>query len=1369
MLVNRASHAVTAVVRDQDVVAGAVLRVWAGDQVVGGGFLVAPDLVATAATVVADALGVHPGADEHPTGTVPLDFPLLRAEPGRPVRVAGQVERWSPAAGTALLRLAGAVPPAVRMPPLRRVEPLDGRSFSVLGFPAGLADGVWTTGRVEARQDGIRHRLHAASGEQPVDAGFSGAPVWEARTGAVAGMVVYRRGGEAEIVPIDEVLGLDPERLPCPYLGLRRFDEAQADTFFGRDDDIERLADLVARQPVVAVAGPSGAGKSSLVRAGLVPRLRAAGAEIVYLRAEPGARLQESLPEAHDRDLVLVIDQFEELAALDPAAARELLEAVVRRTDQGFGPRVRAVLTLRWTTLDEMLTPELIDTLDAGTVLVGPLDRARLQEAIIRPAERPPGLAFEQGLVETILDDAGAEPGRLPLVESLLADLWERRAGGFLTLRDYEAAGGVAGALAQHAEAVVGALPPDADAALRRLVTALARPDRDGRFVRRPVPLDQLPAAQRALVPALTAGRLVIVSPLARGTDVVEFAHQALVDHWPRLRSWLAADREFLAWREQVGVQRERWEAESRADPALLRGVLLARASEWLPAREDDVPRADLDFLWRSRARQRREVRRWRVVAAVVAVLTLSAAVLSVISVRSGDQIAAQLATANADALGREAQARNPDDPATAAQLALAAWREDPRNPQARTALVQSYVAMQAVDRELPGLTGAPIREMLVGGDTAILVSDQHPVVVTGLSGPAPQHRELTDVLADRQIAVSPDGRWLAAQTPDRTVLELHDLITGAPPVQLPRIAGTEAGLPRFSPDGERLAHVAVDSTGVMNLRIWDLRTGTEVPHGVGPLPADTSGLALTPDSDRVMVRRGDPRSPESRLVVLSLADGAELATLPAGARTVLGGTAVATCESGLGSPGATDTLVVTPFDGSAPRRTALITSCDGGSFSGASLSGTGGALIEKEAGRTLRITDLRTAEALHVTAPGELPSVDLPAFDTTPTFDVLSTARGPQAVVAGGSALLWLRADPPPAGDVPGPGEQIVGIADDFHLVRTRDGFYTSENGTGRRLGELSGVTDPNSLAAFDPPALWNARLAAAGWDLTRYELPALRPTSRILLPSRDGGTPPGDRGHPPMISLLQEPPEDGGRLIAIADGVLTAWDPASGRPAGAPVPLGTTDLQIGFQRSYPELHLRPGHPGQVGVLTPSEVQIWDVTLGRLVASVPAVASLANLDGRGGPIAFDATGDRLAVLSRDQTVQLWDIGAAQQVRAPIPAPEITDLLGFDLDGYLVVVDGDSARERLAFVDLDAGAESGSLEAADAIRPLTIAHLADDLRTVRLEDLPGGWVSDLPVTARGWRDSLCAGLGRPFTAAEQAILPPGADTAPPCI
>ena len=43
---------------------------------------------------------------------------------------------------------------------------------------------------------------------------------------------------------------------------------------FGREAAVDKLASAVQRQPFVAVVGASGSGKSSVVRAGLVPRLR---------------------------------------------------------------------------------------------------------------------------------------------------------------------------------------------------------------------------------------------------------------------------------------------------------------------------------------------------------------------------------------------------------------------------------------------------------------------------------------------------------------------------------------------------------------------------------------------------------------------------------------------------------------------------------------------------------------------------------------------------------------------------------------------------------------------------------------------------------------------------------------------------------------------------------------------------------------------------------------------------------------------------------------------------------------------------------------------------------------------------------------
>ena len=68
---------------------------------------------------------------------------------------------------------------------------------------------------------------------------------------------------------------------PCPYRGLFAFREEDASCFFGRQDTIDELQAAVDRRSLVAVLGASGSGKSSVVFAGLVPRLRAAGGWLI--------------------------------------------------------------------------------------------------------------------------------------------------------------------------------------------------------------------------------------------------------------------------------------------------------------------------------------------------------------------------------------------------------------------------------------------------------------------------------------------------------------------------------------------------------------------------------------------------------------------------------------------------------------------------------------------------------------------------------------------------------------------------------------------------------------------------------------------------------------------------------------------------------------------------------------------------------------------------------------------------------------------------------------------------------------------------------------------------------------------------------
>ena len=69
--------------------------------------------------------------------------------------------------------------------------------------------------------------------------------------------------------------------IDSPYRGLGAFEEQDAAFFFGRERDATELLERMSRQlqgaGLLVVSGVSGAGKSSLLRAGVLPRIRGAG------------------------------------------------------------------------------------------------------------------------------------------------------------------------------------------------------------------------------------------------------------------------------------------------------------------------------------------------------------------------------------------------------------------------------------------------------------------------------------------------------------------------------------------------------------------------------------------------------------------------------------------------------------------------------------------------------------------------------------------------------------------------------------------------------------------------------------------------------------------------------------------------------------------------------------------------------------------------------------------------------------------------------------------------------------------------------------------------------------------------------------
>ncbi len=119
---------------------------------------------------------------------------------------------------------------------------------------------------------------------------------------------------------------------PCPYPGMVPYRAEDARFFYGRDDEIKRMVQLLRRQRFLMVIGPSGSGKSSLVYAGLLPELDTSkyfddGFWLVR-QMRPGPRPIETL--AHLLDVAgentqFAFDTVQTLLGTHPPAQRLLL------------------------------------------------------------------------------------------------------------------------------------------------------------------------------------------------------------------------------------------------------------------------------------------------------------------------------------------------------------------------------------------------------------------------------------------------------------------------------------------------------------------------------------------------------------------------------------------------------------------------------------------------------------------------------------------------------------------------------------------------------------------------------------------------------------------------------------------------------------------------------------------------------------------------------------------------------------------------------------------------------------------------------------------------------------------------------------
>jgi WD40 repeat protein len=451
-----------------------------------------------------------------------------------------------------------------------------------------------------------------------------------------------------------------------PYPGLSSFTEKDAAQFFGREQEVEALWKRLRSRRLLAVIGPSGAGKTSFVRAGVIPAAPE-GWRCVWLAPgnRPFATLARALvpelssdPETLQRlvgaettderlaalgvwrrrhgEVLLVVDQFEELFTLNPGEVQESFADLLGRLPGEVD--VHVLLSLR----DDFLMRSqeqapLRPILSELTALL-PLSPSALRLALVEPAKGR-GYSFEdEALVAEMVESVEGARSALPLLAFAVSRLWEKRDREWklLTRAAYEEIGGVAGALAQHAEATMDRVGTEQQVVreiFRNLVTAQAT----RAVVDREELLSAFPEGKAAegVLRELIDARLLTTYEVegAEGQPShhrVEVVHESLLRAWPRLVRWQAQDEEGAVLRDQLKQAAHLWEEKGRTSDLLWTGTAYREFELWreryggaLTALEEDFARS-----MREKARRRKRL----LTAAVSAVIVSLAAVAIAIS-----------------------------------------------------------------------------------------------------------------------------------------------------------------------------------------------------------------------------------------------------------------------------------------------------------------------------------------------------------------------------------------------------------------------------------------------------------------------------------------------------------------------------------------------------------------------------------------------------------------------------------------------------------------------------------------------------------------------------------------------------------------
>ncbi len=650
----------------------------------------------------------------------------------------------------------------------------------------------------------------------------------------------------------------------CPYRGLFAFREEDADLFFGREEFTANLVKALKRKRFIALVGASGSGKSSLVFAGLTPRLRQ-DPRVRIISFRPGKNPFEALATAlvsflcqlcpsvslenilglpedstttrlleldlaialeqnnqllhtilekfiqHEFGirLLLIADQFEELYTLCPEPQRQpFLELLLNA--YSFTPAFTIVLTLRADFYSYALSyRRFSDALQGAVQNLGPMNRKELRRVIEEPAKKMQ-VGLETGLTNQLINEINQQPGRLPLLEFTLTQLWSKQQNRLLTHQAYQEIGGVEEALANHAEAVYAHLSEADRQRAQQIFIQLVRLGDETEATRRLATREEVRTENWDLVTHLASSRLVVTNHNeSTSEETVEIVHEALIRSWERLEQWLLVDGDFLRWREQLRLVIRQWENSGHDQGTLLRAKALIDAQEWRNQRWQELNTNEIKFIeqsWELRELEIKQQQRRRklAIASLVAglVLALSLAVFA----RQQEQ---------------KARINEIKEIRSSAEALLNANRE-----------FDGLIASIRAGRGIKGTEGIDTNTR-----TQVTETLQQAINFVREKNRLAEHDGILE-----SVSFSPDGKFIATASRDRTV-KIWSLDGKKQLVKLEEHKGEGFNSVVFSPDGTLIATGSWDKTA----KIWS-RNG-KLLHTLTGHKEAVLEVAFSPDS----------------------------------------------------------------------------------------------------------------------------------------------------------------------------------------------------------------------------------------------------------------------------------------------------------------------------------------------------------------------------------------------------------------------------------------------------------------------------------------------------------------------------------------